>query len=197
MSDLLFDTPWWLPVLIVAIGVFVFVTGNRSQQTGTRNAGAGIVFLAIVLVLLTIFVDTPKKIVRRESAQLVHDAVSGDWTHFKSLLEPDVALRVLGSGPVYADADELIAGARAGTDRYHLKEAHIRSMQVVESGSLVTATLQILSEQDDAVAPVIDSLWQFDFEKTGNDWRVHEIRALQIGQMSGDEAEQFMPKAGK
>jgi hypothetical protein len=197
MSDFLFDTPWWLPVLIVIIGVVVFVTGNRNQQAGTRNAGAGIVFLAIVIVLLTIFVDTPKKIARRESGQLVQDAVRGDWTNFKTLLEPGVTLRMLGSAPLYANADELTAGAREGTERVHLKEAHIRSLQVAENGDLVTATLQILSEQDDPAAPMIDSAWQFDFEKTGNDWRVHEIRALQIGEMSGDEAQQFMPKAGK
>ena len=60
-GDLLFDTPWWLPVLIVAIGVFVFVSGNQRQQSGTRNIGAGIIFLAVVIVLLTIFVDTPRK----------------------------------------------------------------------------------------------------------------------------------------
>jgi hypothetical protein len=197
MSDLLFDTPWWLPVLIVAIGAFVFVSGNRNQQARTRNAGAGIIFLAVVIILLTIFVDTPKKIARRESAQLVQDAVSGNWTHFKTLLEADVTLRMLGSSPLYAGAGELTAGAQAGTERVHLKEAHIRSLQVAESGSLVTTTMQILSEQDDPAAPMIDSSWQFDFEKTGNDWRIHEIRAVQIGQMSGDDAEQFMPKVGK
>jgi hypothetical protein len=197
MSDFLFDTPWWLPVLIVIIGVVVFVTGNRNQQPGTRNAGGGIVLLAIVIVLLTIFVDTPKKLARRESGQLVQDAVHGDWRQFKTLLEPDVTLRMLGSPPLYANADELTAGARQGTERVHLKEAHIRSMQVIESGELVTATLQILSEQDDPAAPMIDSAWQFDFEKTGKEWRIHEIRALQIGEMSGDEAQQFMPKAGK
>ncbi len=166
-GDLLFDTPWWLPVLIVAIGTFVFVSGNRRQQSGTRNAGAGIILLAILIVLMTIFVDTPKKIARRESRQLVQAAVDGDWTTFQSLLAPDASLRMLTSPTLYADAKELTAAARIGTQRVHLREAHIRSLEVTESASLVTATLAILTEQDDAAAPVIQSTWQFDFEQTG------------------------------
>ena len=162
-------------VSIVAIGLFVFVTGNRNQQTQTRNAGAGIIFLAMLIVLLTIFVDTPKKIARRESAQLVQDAVNGNWTHFKTLLEAGVTLARPAHRRCTPTPTNSPPVARAGTERVHLKEAHIRSLQVTESGSLVTTTLQILSEQDDPAAPMIDSSWQFDFQKTGNDWRIHEI----------------------
>lgn len=196
-GDVVFDTPWWLPVLIVAIGTFVFVSGNRRQQAGTRNAGAGIIFLAILIVLLTLFVDTPKKIARRESRQLIESAVNGDWTTFQSLLEPDAGLRMLGSSTLYADAKELTAAAKAGTQRVHLKEAHIRSMEVTESGSMVTTTLALLTEQEEAAAPVLQSTWQFEFQQTAGLWRIHEIRAIQIGELSGDEAEGFMPKVAK
>lgn len=196
-GDLLFDTPWWLPVLIVAIGAFVFVSGNRREQAGTRNAGAGIIFLAVIIVVLTLFVDTPRKIARRESRQIVQSAVDGDWTTFQSLLEPDAGLRMLSAPTLYADAKQLTAAAKAGTQRVHLKEAHVRSMEVTESGGLVTTTLALLTEQEEAAAPMLQSTWQFEFQQTGGLWRIHEIRALQIGEMGGDEAEQFMPKVPK
>ena len=104
---------------------------------------------------------------------------------------------MLNSPSLYADARELTEAAKEGTQRVHLKEAHIRSLQAVEIGSMVTVTLGILSEQEDAAAPVMQSTWQFDFESSGNGWRIHEIRAVQIGEMNGAEAQGFMPKVGK
>ena len=29
VSDLLFDTPWWLPTIIIAAGLFAFLSGNK------------------------------------------------------------------------------------------------------------------------------------------------------------------------
>jgi hypothetical protein len=188
MSDLIFDAPWWLLVLLLTVGVFVFVTGNRRQHTRTRNAGLGVCGLGVLILLFTIFVDTPKKVARRETHQLIESAVGGDWTTFQSLLAPNATLRLMGSSALGSDAKELTETARQGTERVHLKAAHIRSMEAVQNGFVVTVSFGLLTEQETAEAPMLQSSWQFDFEKVGNDWRIGEIRAIQIGEMSAEDA---------
>lgn len=194
MTDLLFDAPWWLPVAIGALGVFLFVSGNRRQQSAIQNAGAALFGLAILIVLLTNFVDTPKKIARRESESLVQAAVAGDWTKFNGLLAANADLRLMGSPAMYDNASELTDAAKTGARSVHLREAHIRSLHVEQSGQVVTASLELLTEQDEAAAPLIDSSWQFDFGKEGGGWRIREIRAINIGQMSEDEAATHLPR---
>jgi hypothetical protein len=192
MSDLIFDAPWWFPVLIFTVGVFVFVSGNRRQNDKTRNAGMGILLLGVLIVVLTIFVDTPKKIARRETKQLIESAVTGDWTTFQSLLAPNASLRMMGSPSLCADAKQLTAVAQEGTSRVHLKAAHIRSLETEQNGSLVTVSVGLMTEQETAEAPIMQSAWQFDFRKAGSDWRVAEIRATQIGEMSAEDAQHFV-----
>jgi hypothetical protein len=188
MSDLIFDAPWWFTVLLFTAGVFVFVTGNRRQHTPTRNAGLGVCGLGLLILLLTLFVDTPKKIARRETHQLIESAVSADWTTFRSLLAPNATLRLMGSSPLGSGAKDLTETARQGTERVHLKAAQVRSMEAVQNGSVVTVSFGLRTEQETAEAPMLQSSWEFDFEKVGNDWRIGEIRATQIGEMSAGDA---------
>jgi hypothetical protein len=197
MTDLLFDAPWWLPVAIAAAGVMVFVSGNRKQQAALRNAGAAVFGLAILIVLLTILVDTPKKIARRQSTALVEAAVAGDWPKFQSLLAASADLRLLGSSTMYDNAADLTEAAKVGAQSVHLREAHIRSLHVDQSGPVVTASLELLTEQDDAAAPMMDSSWQFDFQQGSDGWRIREIRALNIGELDEAEAAQHLPRSSQ
>lgn len=189
MSDLIFDAPWWFPVLICTIGVFVFVSGNRRQHVPTRNTGAGVFLLGLLVIVLTIFVDTPKKVARRETKQLIESAVTGDWTTFQSLLAPNSTFRMMGSSPLCSDSQKLTDIAREGISRVHLRAAHIRSLEVEQNGRLVTASAGLMTEQDAAEAPIMQSSWQFDFREAGNEWRISEVRAIQIGEMTAEDAE--------
>jgi hypothetical protein len=195
MTDLLFDTPWWLLVALAAVGIILLVSGNRRQQTRTRNFGAGLLGLVILLVLFTLFVDTPKKIARRDSNALVQSAATGDWTKFRSLLAAEADLRLLGSARMYGNAAELTEAAKQGAQSIHLREVHVRSLHVEESDDVVTASLDLLTEQDEAAAPVMESSWQFDFAKGADGWRIREIRAINIGQLDSDQAARMLPKS--
>jgi len=46
MTDLIFDPPWYLPLGIAALGIYLFVHGNRRQLAQVRAAGLGVLALA-------------------------------------------------------------------------------------------------------------------------------------------------------
>ena len=191
--DLILDAPWWLPTSIALLGIVLFVSGNARLDKTLRNAGVGIFLLAVLILLLTLTIDTPKKIARRLSTQLVTDAVTGDWKQFEALLEPDASLRLLGVQSGFNSAAMVTDAARRGAQQVRLHEAHIRSLQVVQTGPLVTTTLDILSEQDEPTAPVLSSSWQFDFEQTSAGWRIRELRALTIGDLNPQQVQHSLP----
>jgi len=194
MTDLLFDAPWWLVSMVVGVGVVIFISGNRRVERGIRNLGLALLGLAALLVLFRLLVDTPKKIALRESRQLVASVESGDWKTFRSLLAPDATLRVLTSRPVYTDAEQVTAAAQAGAEGVRLRAVHLRSAVVEQTGPLATVTVDVFTEQEQAGVPVLDSAWQFDFKKTSVGWRVSEIRALKIADLSADQIERELPR---
>src|ERR1700759_5764985 len=88
MSDLLFAVPWWLPTLLGIIGIFRFITGPPTQAARVRNAGLGVVLLAIIWALVSYLVDTDKEKVEKKMTQTIQAVMEGDWNHFKSNLTP-------------------------------------------------------------------------------------------------------------
>ena len=53
MTDLLFDTPWWLPPSIAGAGVVLFVTGNKRVEQKIRLAGLAVICLAVLLAAVS------------------------------------------------------------------------------------------------------------------------------------------------
>jgi len=107
MTDLLFQTPWWLPTLIAAAGVVIFVTGNARTETRVRTAGLAAVCLAILLAVVSYFVDTPRETAEKRSRELCYAFEQADWTKMTSILDKSTAVTVLNS-TVYASRDQIV-----------------------------------------------------------------------------------------
>ncbi len=194
MSDLLLDAPWWLPVIVSFVGIALFISGNRRTEARIRNVGLGLLGLAALLVLLVWLVDTPKKIALRETKQLIAAVQAGDWKTFRSLLAKDAGLRVLTTRSFYQDADQVTAAAQAGAESVHLRAAHMRSAVAEQTGPNVTVAVNIFTEQEQPGAPVLNSDWQFEFRDTGQGWRISEIRAIKIADLTTDQIERELPR---
>jgi hypothetical protein len=194
MADLLFDAAWWVPLFVAAVGIGLFVSANRRQQEKLRLAGAGIFGLAILLVVLKFTVDTPKKASARMTREFVAAVVSGDSAKLESLLESRATLRVLTFPAMYTDSGQISRAAHEEAARIHLKEAHVRSLNVERTGPMITVTIDIITEQEEAAAPVVDSEWQFDYEEISAGWRIREIRAIKIGSLGTEEMEGVLPR---
>src|SRR6476646_3389166 len=101
LSELLFHTPWWLPVTIAGVGVVLFITGNNRVEAKVRNAGLAIVALAILLVGVSWLVDTDLEKAVKDTKALVRAVNDRDWATMTRLLDPKASLAVANSGTPY------------------------------------------------------------------------------------------------
>src|SRR5437867_12105339 len=88
LTNLLFQTPWWLPTIAIGVGLFVLWTGNQRQEKPVMRAGIAIALAGLTLALVSYLVDTPLEKAERRTRQLVAAAGKHDWTTFHNLLDP-------------------------------------------------------------------------------------------------------------
>ena len=193
MSDLLFAVPWWLFIGLILVGGIVFWSGNNRNQNGPRTVGIALVLLALLLKGISYFVETDKEICERQTNELVKAVQTRDWSKFSSLLDPDVSLGT-PSDSIFANSKALVDGAKSDCDRYNLTNmsAHVTNVQQDAAG--VVVDLDASSEMTATMGFAVPSSWKLVWDKTGKDWRLHEVTCLRIGQ---EKPEQMAREIGK
>src|SRR5688572_12517632 len=88
MTDLWFDTPWWLPALIAGVGAVLFWTGNKRQERNVRDTGLGFIAAAMLLMGVSYFVDTPREKVIKNTHALVNAVEQRQWPAMTALIDP-------------------------------------------------------------------------------------------------------------
>ena len=193
MIDLLFDTPWWLPVAIIAAGVTLFLGGNKRLETRMRNAGLAVAGVGLLLALISYLVDTDKEKVIDRSRQLVQAVVAREWQATEALLDPAAAFTY--SGLSYGDRKAIIEAAQRGTQSAGLSSATVTDVGTQRIGSVYTTSLRIFSVQEKAGGIQTPSDWELDWKKTDQGWVVIDIRLIQFGKLSPEAAKQNLPAA--
>jgi hypothetical protein len=194
MSDLLFDTPWWLPALLLAAGVVLFITGNNRQVPRLRLAGVGVFLLAVALILTSYFVLTPRERALANTRRLVTAFEKRDWPTFQSLLPDQVSLALLNHpDSIYSNRAKLVAGAKAAQDRYNFKNLAVTGIEAVQTDTLITVSLDVISEQEITMGRPLPSSWQFDWQETADGWLLVHITALKIANMPADQIRNNFP----
>src|SRR6266700_7096072 len=160
MSNFLFDAPWWFPTILAGLGIFLFWTGNRRQEDKVRNAGVGLLLAAVLVLLLSYFIDTDMEKAVKRSKALVHAVEQRDWATMRANLDPAVSLSVLGFNVLYENREDLINGARRGVEQYGVRNIHILSTSAEESDSLISVTMSIVSEQEATLGRPTPTSWK-------------------------------------
>ena len=191
MTELLFDTPWWLPALIGAAGVLVFVTGNKRTENKVRLAGVAVICLAILLAGVSYFVDTPREKALRQSRELVDAFERADWPAMTAILDPSAAVTVQND-QVYGNRDEIIERAKKAHEQYGFKSVNVLTSSAEQVDTQITVHLMLLSEQD-ALGRTLNSEWQFEWRETAEGWSLFEIRCMKIGQSTGEQIRNMFP----
>jgi hypothetical protein len=193
MSELLFHTPWWLPTAIIVAGVILFLAGNRRTQGPIRTAGALIIGLGVLLIVVSWAIDTDVEKVENRSKLLVESAGHNDWGKVETLLSPTAHFTFKLGGRQYGDRQELIDAARKASESTGLRSAWVASENVQQTGTaLLTTEMRVFSDQDKVGGHQIPSDWQLDWQKENGQWVVTEIRLIQVGDVPPEAINQHL-----
>ncbi len=177
LRQLFFDAPWWLPTAIIALGVYVFVLGNRRQEKRVMYVGVALALLGVSVAIGSYLVETDRERAERRTRELVVAADKRDWNKFKSLIDPRTTLYVL-KGP-----DAITDAARAGVERFNVSNIRITGMDLEQNDTDITVTVRVLAEIS-GNSSLTD--WQLRYQDLGRGWELFSVQALSNQQISED-----------
>lgn len=195
MTDFLFDTPFWLPLGIAAVGVFLFITGNRRQETRVRTAGVAAIALAVLLTAVSYFVDTDAEKVERRTREMVSAFVAKDWATLQGMMDPRANLTV-GGLTLFDGREQIMAAARRAQERDQFSSIVVTSLttESSERGDFITAALGVTSNQEATAGRPVPSQWEFEWQRGADKgWAVTQIRAMELGNLRPDQIPQQFP----
>ena len=194
MANLLFDTPWWLLALLAGAGIVLFWNGNRRREDKLRNIGLALIAGAILLGTISYLVDTDLEKCIKQSKALAYDVEKQNWPGMKAILDPYATVGVINSYQVYTNRDAIIEGAKAAVDRFGVKNVRILNTEAEQTGTIITVRMTALSDHDNVGVGTINTGWELEWKKNGEQWSVVRITNLKIGNTSGDAAGAQVPR---
>jgi hypothetical protein len=177
LRQLLFDAPWWLPTAIIALGVYVFVLGNRRQEKRVMYVGVALALLGVSVAVTSYLVETDRERAVRRTRELVAAADHRDWNAFRSLIDPKTSLYGL-RGP-----DAITDAARAGVERINVTNIHITGLDVEKNDTDITISIRVLSDIS-GNSSLTD--WQLRYQDFGHGWELYSVQALSNQQIPED-----------
>ena len=187
MDDLLFDVPWWIPTVLAIVGIILLVSGNRRQNNRIGSAGTVLILIAVGWAVMSYLVDTPKEICQKQTRAMVRSVLDRDWNKFDGLLAPDVTFRFTGSTWQIAGRETISSDVKQDVDQIGLHGAHITDIRAAENAGTITVSFKVFTTQDLTMDRPLDSEWETDWQKSQNQWRLREIRAIRVSGVTADQ----------
>jgi alkanesulfonate monooxygenase SsuD/methylene tetrahydromethanopterin reductase-like flavin-dependent oxidoreductase (luciferase family) len=191
-SDLLFDTPWWLPTLLVLLAVGLFIAGNARIDKRLKSAAAAALLAAALLLLLSYFVETDKERMVRQTREMVAAVDRGDFPALKKYMAPGVTLtaRFPNDQFTWTGRDELLDAAKQKAARVGLKQAVADTISADQEDTSITVTVEGHSIHDVGMTYPLYSVWRLNWQKFADGWMVQSIEARpsdRFGRQTGDK----------
>ncbi len=172
MSEWFFETPWWLPTFIAGVGAVLLWSGNNRRDRKLLRYGFSLLAAAILLSLISYFVDTEKEKAVRQTDRLIASINKQDWKTFRSILSPDASFAL------YDNADQITDAARRGVTEWSVNSIRIFHQRVTQNADQITVEIDTLAfvQKDQPVR----STWSFDFEQSGKQRLLYRITPISI-----------------
>jgi hypothetical protein len=187
MTDLLFDTPWWLPAIIAVAGLTLFWTGNRQQKSGPRNVGLALLALTIALIAVSWLVDTQKDKCIKQATAIIHAAEKQDEPGLRALLgeRTSVNNRIHG-------ADAIAAAAVSTAGLYDLESLHALSTTAKQIQTVITVQMRVLAQSKSYRPTTVDC--EFQWNQTSDGWHLQNIEVKSIG---NQDVNRYLDRLGR
>ncbi|HLL88843.1 MAG TPA: hypothetical protein VK324_06035 [Tepidisphaeraceae bacterium] len=186
MTDLLFSTPWWLPAILAALGLYLTWDGNRRQDRTLRGVGLAVLGLTVVLLVVSYVVDTDVEKVQKRTKALVAAVNGNDWKTFRSLLDLQTSVAGIGVG-----REAVATGAQLSAERVGLRNVYVTSMTTTQHDTEITVTINVYSEQDEAPYPVPTN-WELGWQDRGDGWMLANVTPVAGGRVDPDAIKKRM-----
>jgi hypothetical protein len=183
MADYLFDTPWWLPLSILAVGLYVFITGNRRQERNVMLAGGGIALLAVAIMGISYLVETNREMAVNRTEGMVDAVNARDWTRFKSLIDRETVVAN------WKGADEITAAARDAAERFQIGKIRISGTTIEEHQTAIAVSIRVFTDVNGRTVP---SDWLFDYQNRGTGWKLYSVTLGQAPGRGDDRVREFL-----
>jgi hypothetical protein len=180
MTDFLFDIAWWVPLLVVAIGIAVIVAGNNRQQSSLRNGGLVVVLLGIAWFILSFIIETPSKLCVKQTRQIVQAVSDSDWTTFENLLDPKVTFHYVSRPWQASGKAEVDAGTKTTVKHAGLHSASAGHLKPTRDRDKITVAFVGYIDSELTPGHPIDSDWEFDFRPSGGKWLLTDLRVSRV-----------------
>jgi hypothetical protein len=183
VSDLLFDTPWWLFTLLGMIAATLLVSGNARQNRRIISAGAAVLALGILLAITSYLVDTPKEKAIKGTHAFINAIVTRDKSKIAAELHPNASIEGW-------NRQQIIDGTVTYADQYGLQSATITGMTVDQQPPHIIIDMVVFSTHDAAKAQIntLRSEWQLDWLDDGNGhYLLKTITPVKLMNLTRDE----------
>jgi hypothetical protein len=172
MSEMVFDTPWWVLAALVGVALVLFFSANRRLDKTLRNVSFSILGIAAMLAVISFVVETDVERVTKRTRELVAAVDQRDWARLESLLDPKVHFAGW-NGP-----KEISDQARFSAERFGFKGTNVTKIEPMRTGTLITVDVTALTELESAMGRTIPSTWRLEWQNFGNDWTLLNIELL-------------------
>lgn len=192
ITDYLLHTPWWAAALIAAVGVALFFSANRRQDTTLQRVGIAIFAVGVVLGVLAQLFPTEQAKLERRTRELVSAADHKDFKRLASLLDADTALSAIvdvdratqvSGAPlnIAAGRGAIVAAVQQAMQRFSVTSVSVTGIDSQQTDTLITVYVQVISRQDVTEDRPVPSTWQLDFQQEGDDWDLERITLTRVG----------------
>lgn len=183
--DWFFELPWFYPAGLAILGAVVWFHGNNRLREREKRLGVAIILVSLLVGLAGYLVDTPRKIVLRNSRAFVDAVVARDAKRMAGLLDEE-AIAAMWNKP------QIVAGAIHYAQETGLTGARMFALEAAKEGPDLASYFTVWSQHTGTERfPVNDmnSRWKLEWVKVGDQWLIRTIIPLQIGQTSREEIE--------
>lgn len=187
LSVLLFEQPWVFMVAALAIGLIASCWLKRQGSAGKGLAIlAGSAVLAGLLFLVAKLVVTDRERVELGTRELLRTTATVDSDGLTKLLDPEAKLYYFKS-PAGLDREGIIGAVKSDLgQKYRIKDWGIQELQIAPLSQDSMATQMRVRVTPEAWNFPHVSWWSVEWKKTGDEWRVINIRPLAIQFFQGN-----------
>ncbi|MGA3066698.1 MAG: hypothetical protein ABSF29_07605 [Tepidisphaeraceae bacterium] len=188
--DYLLHLPWWVAILIAVVGVWLFVVGNRRMDKTLRRVGTAIAIVAVLLGIVGLVYLTPLQKAEARTKALVQDVNQQDWGDLGQRLDDETVVEAVGQ-TVAVGRGNIVTKFRSAYNRFGVKSVTSMSVQGIQTDTLITVTVTVVSTQDYTQDQPVPSTWELDFQENGQIWELEKISLIRVN--GEDTAHPFNP----